>query len=129
MHHLQPLDRSEIFKLMNEIDFDELVNTLELVIERFSDQMGTYCVAICTKLVSACPGYPTDFQSNAFLRMANQDDDEDSAIAAMECLGAIQTILDSIHELPHLYPQVNCCTFFSFDFNRLKKFSYRWLIN
>lgn len=38
--------------------------------------------------------------------MIENGEEDDSALAAAECLGAMQTILDAISKLPHLYPQV-----------------------
>jgi hypothetical protein len=84
------------FKLMNEIDNDELINTLELIIENYSEEMVPYAVVLCSKL------------SEAFLRIAStqEDDEGDGALTALECLGAIQTILNAVHEMPQLYPQL-----------------------
>jgi hypothetical protein len=85
------LIRLDYFTLMNEIDNDELVASLEMFIDRFEEDMAPYAVTLCAKL------------SEAFMRMSSVDED-DSAIAAMECLTTIQTILRSIHDKPNLYP-------------------------
>lgn len=37
---------------------------------------------------------------------ADEDADESGALAAVGCLRAISTILESVSRLPHLFPQV-----------------------
>ena len=78
---------------MNEMDNDELVSSLEELIDQYEEHMAPYAVTLCQKM------------SEAFLRMIADPEDE-SAIAAMEVLTAIQTILRSICEKPELYVQV-----------------------
>jgi hypothetical protein len=63
---------------MNEIDFDELVNALELLIQKYAGEIGPYSVALCNRMIAA------------FIRMSENDENEESSIAATECLGAIQ---------------------------------------
>eukprot|EP01119_Soliformovum_irregulare_P021911 TRINITY_DN7380_c0_g1_i1.p1 TRINITY_DN7380_c0_g1~~TRINITY_DN7380_c0_g1_i1.p1 ORF type:complete len:1015 (-),score=291.06 TRINITY_DN7380_c0_g1_i1:18-3062(-) len=83
----------EFFKVMNSFDSDELVNALELLVDKYETEMGPYAVTLCAKLVAS------------FERMAdNEEDDEESGFAALECLGAVQTILQSIHAQPQYYP-------------------------
>lgn len=36
---------------MNEIDNDELVSTLESIIDKYEEEMGPYAVTLCAKLV------------------------------------------------------------------------------
>jgi len=83
----------EFFKLMNEIDNDELVNALELLISQYEEEMIPYAAQITARLAAA------------FIRMIDADE-EDSSIAAFEVLTTIQTILDSITHIPQLYPQM-----------------------
>jgi len=90
-----PLLLEEFFKIMNEIDNDELVATLRQIIDHFAEEMGPYSVGLCSKL------------SQVFIKICEEsNDDEDSAVTALECLGAIQTILEAISERPDLYPPV-----------------------
>ena len=44
----------ELFKLMDEIGNDELVATLEVLIESFSEHMGPYAQGLCQRL-AGCP--------------------------------------------------------------------------
>jgi len=83
----------EFFKLMNEIDNDELVNALELLISQYEEEMIPFAAQITARLAAA------------FVRMVDADE-EDSSVAAFEVLTTIQTILDSVTEFPALYPQM-----------------------
>jgi len=88
-----------LLTLMNELHNDELVNTLELIVDSFEDKIAPYAVSMCAQL------------AEAFMRMAgdpnsNDEDSDESAIAAIECLCTIQTILRAVKEMPHLYPPI-----------------------
>ncbi|KAL6058791.1 putative importin-7 [Balamuthia mandrillaris] len=80
--------------LMNEIENDDLVKTLQVIISQYHTEVGPFAVALCQRLVEA------------FTRLSSDEDDDSSAMAAVECLGAIQTILDSVSCSPDLYKQI-----------------------
>eukprot|EP01114_Cavostelium_apophysatum_P020202 TRINITY_DN6708_c0_g1_i2.p1 TRINITY_DN6708_c0_g1~~TRINITY_DN6708_c0_g1_i2.p1 ORF type:complete len:1041 (+),score=319.24 TRINITY_DN6708_c0_g1_i2:133-3255(+) len=80
------------FKLMKEIDNDELVNSLQVIVDRFPDDIAPFAVSTIQRMVEA------------FLRMVDSDE-EDSMVAALECLNAIQSVLDVISEKPDLFVQ------------------------
>ncbi|PRP84900.1 hypothetical protein PROFUN_07554 [Planoprotostelium fungivorum] len=95
IRNILPQLLEEIFKIMGEIDNDELVVTLRTIIDHFSEEMGPYSLGLCQKL------------SQIFIKICNENNDEDdSAITALECLGAIQTILEAISGRPELYPPI-----------------------
>jgi len=83
------------FGLMNEIENDDLVKSLEMTIQCFAQDIAPYANTLIQKLVET------------FLRFSTTGDDEDegAVMAAMECLNAIETILFSITKHPHLYQQ------------------------
>eukprot|EP01100_Stratorugosa_tubuloviscum_P015507 TRINITY_DN897_c0_g2_i1.p1 TRINITY_DN897_c0_g2~~TRINITY_DN897_c0_g2_i1.p1 ORF type:complete len:994 (-),score=396.95 TRINITY_DN897_c0_g2_i1:163-3144(-) len=81
----------QYFKLMDLIDSDELVGALDTILSAFSDQIPPYAVIACEKLVCA------------FLKMHQEDDEDTNAIAALQCLRAIQTILDAVNKFPEIY--------------------------
>mmetsp|Transcript_36591 Transcript_36591/g.59153 ORF Transcript_36591/g.59153 Transcript_36591/m.59153 type:complete len:1025 (+) Transcript_36591:45-3119(+) len=82
----------ELFKLMDEIDNEDLVFTLENLIEKYSEVMAPYAVMLCTKLTQSC------------LRMVDADEeDEESGMAALGCLRAINIILQCVHNVPTIY--------------------------
>eukprot|EP01103_Thecamoeba_quadrilineata_P015393 TRINITY_DN4851_c0_g1_i1.p1 TRINITY_DN4851_c0_g1~~TRINITY_DN4851_c0_g1_i1.p1 ORF type:complete len:1011 (-),score=143.11 TRINITY_DN4851_c0_g1_i1:224-3256(-) len=89
-----PIVLEEFFNLMSEVDNDDLVSALEVIIHKYSDQIPPFAVNICSRL------------AEAFLRVSADEDDENSALAALEYLRTIQTVLVSISKMPHLYPQV-----------------------
>lgn len=85
----------ELFKLMDEVDNEDLVFTLETIVENLGEEIAPYALGLCTNL------------SNAFWKCIQSEDegeDEIGAMAAVGCLRAIATILESVNALPHLYP-------------------------
>mmetsp|Transcript_5295 Transcript_5295/g.7439 ORF Transcript_5295/g.7439 Transcript_5295/m.7439 type:complete len:1038 (+) Transcript_5295:129-3242(+) len=88
------------FSLMNEIDNDELVNTLDIIIERYRDEMEPYAVVLCKKLSEMILRILSESEND------NDDNEEDSAITVFESLSAIQTILDAVSDKPHLYVEI-----------------------
>nr|GEX97830.1 importin beta-like SAD2 [Tanacetum cinerariifolium] len=85
----------EFFKLMNEVENEDLVFTLEIIVEKFGEEMAPYAIGLCQKL------------ADAFWKCINTDAaDEPDAMAAVGCLRAISTILKSVSKLPHLFAQI-----------------------
>ncbi|GLT74887.1 hypothetical protein SLA2020_466520 [Shorea laevis] len=89
----------EIFKLMNEVENEDLVFTLETIVDKFGEEMAPYALGLCQNLAAAfwrC------------MNTAENDDEADDpgALAAVGCLRAISTILESVSRLPHLFVQI-----------------------
>ncbi|CAA6667948.1 unnamed protein product [Spirodela intermedia] len=89
----------EFFKLMNEVENEDLVFTLETIVDKFGEEMAPYAIGLCQNLAAA------------FWRcMDNSEGDDESdnpgALAAAGCLRAISTILESVSRLPHLFIQI-----------------------
>jgi hypothetical protein len=83
------------FALMGELENDDLVKSLEMIIQCFAQDIAPYAISLIQRLVEN------------FVRLASAEEDDDAAaMAATECLGAIETILDSITKNPDLYQQV-----------------------
>lgn len=59
MHHLQSscdlfitaFYFSEFFKLMNEVENEDLVFTLETIVDKFGEEMAPYALGLCQNLV------------------------------------------------------------------------------
>ena len=83
--------------MMNEIDSEELVSALEELVSFFSDDIGPHALQLTEHLVSS---YKRLVAVNA------DDDDGESALAAVGCVTAIRRILDSIHKDKDLLRQV-----------------------
>ena len=49
-------------KLIDDIDYDELINSLKTIVEHFEEEIGPYAIELCTKL------------GEAFLRLHEQKD-------------------------------------------------------
>jgi hypothetical protein len=80
-------------KLMGEIDSEDLVDSLELIVSEFEDQVAPFAIELSTHL------------SEAFLRMAVQDankDEGESAMAAVSTLNTLSKILDAVQEKPDM---------------------------
>jgi len=88
---------NELFKLMNEVENEDLVFTLETIVEKFGEEISPYAVGLTQNLVAA------------FWKCINSEDESDDdvgALASVGCLRAIATVLESVSSLPHLYPQL-----------------------
>ncbi|PPS11488.1 hypothetical protein GOBAR_AA09154 [Gossypium barbadense] len=85
----------EIFKLMNEVENEDLVFTLETIVDKFGEEMAPYALGLCQNLAAA------------FWRCMNTAEADDEADdSGVGCLRAISTILESVSRLPHLFVQV-----------------------
>jgi hypothetical protein len=43
---------TEFFKLMNEVENEDLVFTLETIVDKFGEEMAPYALGLCQNLVS-----------------------------------------------------------------------------
>ncbi|CDW76775.1 UNKNOWN [Stylonychia lemnae] len=84
-------------KMMSEIDSEELVAALEEIVSHFKDDIAPFAVELTQQLVGA---YTRLSQVNA------DDDDGESALAAVGCVTAVRRILDSIQNNKELILKV-----------------------
>ncbi|KAJ6808075.1 importin beta-like SAD2 [Iris pallida] len=89
----------EFFKLMNEVENEDLVFTLETIVDKFGEEMAPYAFGLCQNLAAA-------FHRCLNTSEADDDSDDPGALAAVGCLRAISTILESVSRLPHLFVQI-----------------------
>ena len=78
---------TEYFRIMNEIGNDEVVSALQVLLDKFGDHIEPHAVALVTQL------------SNAFAQYCNageDQDDDDAALAAAQCLECIATVLKGV---------------------------------
>jgi hypothetical protein len=85
-----------MFSIMNTIGNDEVVASLDIIIEKFSDEISPHAVALVTNL------------SNSFMQYCREEDDEEgeSAMAATQCLECIGTVLRSVHDRADIFQAV-----------------------
>ena len=85
-----------LFKLMNDIGNEEVVQTLDNLIERYGEQMAPYAVQIVGAL------------AQNFLRLfeEQEEEDDDDALAAMWVLQAISTMMEAVSDKPEVYVQM-----------------------
>ncbi len=90
-------------KLIDDIDYDELINSLKKIVDVFEEEIGPYALDLCSKL------------SEAFLRLSEQkkqnsgsgqlDIDESTSLTAEGLMTAIRRILQSISgRYQEMYP-------------------------
>lgn len=89
----------EFFKLMSEVENEDLVFTLETIVDRFGEEMAPYALGLCQSLAAA-------FWRCMASSEADEEAEDTGALAAVGCLRAISTILESISSLPHLFIQI-----------------------
>ncbi|CAN1251411.1 Importin beta-like SAD2 [Linum perenne] len=94
-----PLLLDEFFKLMNEVENEDLVFTLETIVDKFGEEMAPYALGLCQNLAAA-------FWRCMNSAEAEDEADDPGALAAVGCLRAISTILESVSRLPHLFVQI-----------------------
>ncbi|GAB2272657.1 secondary alcohol dehydrogenase (SADH2) [Dionaea muscipula] len=90
----------DFFKLMNEVENEDLVFTLETIVDKFGEEMAPYALGLCQNLADSF----WRFMSTA--EVDEEGDDPGGALAAVGCLRAISTILESVHRLPHLFVRI-----------------------
>jgi len=78
---------TEYFRIMNEIGNDEVVSALQVLLDKFGDHIEPHAVALVTQLSNAFSQYCT---------AGEDEDDDDAALAAAQCLECIATVLKGI---------------------------------
>ncbi|XP_043705839.1 importin beta-like SAD2 [Telopea speciosissima] len=89
----------EFFKLMNEVENEDLVFSLETIVDKFGEEMAPYALGLCQNLAAA-------FWKCMNTAEVDDEADDPGALAAVGCLRAISTILESVSRLPHLFVQI-----------------------
>ena len=85
-------------KIMDDIDFDELVEALQQLVNVYHDEIAPYAVSLCTKL------------SEAYLRLisskaSGDDEDTETSLTCDGLMTAITRVLKSISgQYKELYP-------------------------
>ncbi|PKA61740.1 Exportin-2 [Apostasia shenzhenica] len=96
---LLPQLLDDFFKLMNEVENEDLVSTLETIVDKFGEEMAPYALGLCQNLSAA-------FWRCLNVTEADEEGDDSGALAAVGCLRAISTILESVNRLTHLYVEI-----------------------
>ena len=91
---------NEFMKLIKEIENDDLIHTLEAIVEKFGDEIAPYASTICQQLTTS------------FWKCMEGDDDDDmGALAALGVLRALGTILESVSSIPEMYTELEPLVF------------------
>ena len=87
-------------KIMDEIDFEDLVKALRTIVEVYGDEIAPYAVSLCRKL------------SQAYVRLINakgkwDDEDAEQGLTADGLMTAIRRVLNAVSgKFEELYPQL-----------------------
>jgi len=87
-------------KIMDDIDFEDLVGALRKIVEVFENEIAPFAVSLCSKL------------SEAHIRLSSQkgnkeDQDNETSLTADGLITAMRRVLNSISgKFPELYPQL-----------------------
>jgi hypothetical protein len=80
------------FQIIDEIGKEDVVDIFDSLIEKFGDEISPYAQQLVERMVQI------------FMSLVNADVDDDDAICtAMSCMRAVNTVLHSLSQLPHLY--------------------------
>ena len=92
-------------KLIDDIDYDELITSLKTIVEYFEDEIGPYALELCSKLGEA---YMRLSEMKKTVEGSGQLDlDQETSLTAEGLMTAIRRILNSISgRYPELYPQL-----------------------
>jgi hypothetical protein len=83
---------------MKEIEYDDLLRALQVLIQKFAVEIVPFAAGLVQRLAE-----------NFFHLLQADEEDDNSALAASECLVTIETILISVSKLPdvwQLYAQI-----------------------
>lgn len=93
---------NQVFKMLDEVEIDELLHTLEALTGAFGEEIAPYAVELTQRLVQT------------FAKMvSNAEEDENgmTEYAASQALLTICSILQSVHSLKHIYPTLEAILF------------------
>ena len=93
----------DFFKLMNEVESEDVVYTLETITERFGEDIAPFALGMTQNLAAAFWKVVQESES--------KEDDECGILASIGCLRAMSTILESVSSLPHMYPELEDAVF------------------
>ena len=91
-------------KIMEDIDSEDLIGALEVIMEKFSDDIGPFALQLATQLTSK-------YESLVSLENDDEDDGvEERILAAAGCVAAIRRIIEASSKdknmLAQLFPVI-----------------------
>ena len=102
----------EFFKIMDQVESEDIVYTLETITEKFGEEIAPYALGMTTNLAQAYWKCVKEAEERANAEDENEGtgnadyDDDFQALQSSGCLRAISTILTSVSALPEVYPQL-----------------------
>ena len=86
-----------LFALMNDIGNDEVIQSLDTLIEKYGEQMEPYAVQVVSALAAN------------FMRLVDEsdgDDEDDTSLAAMGVMQALSTMMHSVKGKPEVFSEM-----------------------
>jgi len=87
-------------KLMQDVDSEELIGSLEAFMEKYADDIGPYAVQLAQQLTTKYRSLVTDDNGE------DEDLEEEKALAAAGCVTAIRRILEACSKDPQQLRQI-----------------------
>jgi len=86
------------FRIMNEVGNDDVVTSLDVLIEQYGDQMAPHAIALVNNLCNTF---------NKYIDVDEEDDEEGQAsMAATVCLECVATVLNSVKDREDIFMAV-----------------------
>uniref|UniRef100_A0A7S0V0E3 Importin N-terminal domain-containing protein n=1 Tax=Polytomella parva TaxID=51329 RepID=A0A7S0V0E3_9CHLO len=89
-----------IFGLMDTVDNEDVVFTLEAIVEKLSDRIVPYALQMTQQLAAAFWKYISSSETE------DDADDDSASVGIYSCLRAFNTLLESVSSQPELYLQL-----------------------
>jgi hypothetical protein len=90
-----------LLKMLDEIDSEELLKTLNRLVEYFSDEMQLFTTKIAQKIVETFVRLVKETDPKA-----SEDERENIAATEMRCIRTIELLLDATKNQPKIYTQL-----------------------
>jgi len=84
----------QIFQLFGQVDQSELLDTLECLIEKYSQELAPYAVEICEKLRDAFLFYMQKLEEGEH----SEEEEEELSLAVTGCLNGIDSMLETVED-------------------------------
>lgn len=84
------------FSMLGELGVEDIVSSLEMILQRFSEELATMALPLVVKLGETFFTYCKD-------NGAEEDEDDELSLAAYSCLEAVLTVLEGVQARPEVY--------------------------
>jgi hypothetical protein len=79
---------------MNEMEHERVVQSIELLIDAFHEDMEPYAISIIQKM------------NETFLRLLEDEENDEAEFVMISCLRSILTLVGALHNKTHMFPSI-----------------------